>query len=71
MIKKIGLNALVDADYRALISHITPFDPQNKNYLKKHNAQIHCTHHILLAINELICERQRALYGIKCVLRIF
>jgi hypothetical protein len=45
--KKIGLNALVNADNRALISHITPFDPQNKNYLKKHNAQIHCTHHML------------------------
>jgi hypothetical protein len=45
--QKIGLNALVDVDYMALISHITPFDPQNKNYLKKHSAQIHCTHHML------------------------
>jgi hypothetical protein len=25
-----GVNALVDADYRALISPITPLEPQNK-----------------------------------------
>ena len=30
-----GLHALVDADYRALISHITPLDPQNKQTFEK------------------------------------
>ena len=29
------LQALVDADYRALISHITPLDPQNKQTFEK------------------------------------
>jgi hypothetical protein len=28
-------HALVDADYRALISHITPLDPQNKQTFEK------------------------------------
>ena len=30
-----GLHALVDADYRALISHIIPLDPQNKQTFEK------------------------------------
>ena len=30
-----GLHTLVDADYRALISHITPLDPQNKQTFEK------------------------------------
>ena len=30
-----GFQALVDADYRALISHITPLDPQNKQTFEK------------------------------------